>query len=265
MDRRGLLGRVLLLTGSAAAFTVGMVEHDERSSDQLRWRSSVGEQMSTGVLPIRWSAPVSTGHTAALTFDDGPTAQFTAELLQTLSRHDIRATFFMIGALVERHPDLVRRVVDAGHELANHTYDHESAAVRTAAQVITSVHRGSETIQRVSGIAPRWLRPPRGEITTATLIAARQAELEVALWSVNRGHGPDADANAVAAHLSTALRPGSVVDLHDGIGRSSWVGHPDQHLITRRRAELDALPAALESWLAAGYQFQTLSQLIPRQ
>jgi peptidoglycan-N-acetylglucosamine deacetylase len=267
VERRALLGRLALLTGSvaASAFTVGTVEQDERTFDEDRWRSSVGEQMSTGTLPVTWSAPASTGRTAALTFDDGPTTRFTPELLKTLSRYQIKATFFMIGALVERQPELVRRVVDAGHEVANHTYDHESAAVRTAAQVRTSVQRGSESIHRVIGSPPRWLRPPRGELTTATLAAARQANLELALWSVNRGDGPDSDSDAVAEHLATALRPGSVVDLHDGIGRSAWVGHPDPHLITRRRAELAALPAAVESWLAAGYRFQTLSELIPRQ
>lgn len=265
MERRGFLGRLALLAGATAVsgFAVGTVEDDHRSAEASRWRSSVGARMSTGTLPIRWSAPGSVGQQVALTFDDGPTELFTPGLLDVLERNGIRATFFMIGALVERHPDLVRRVVAAGHEIGNHTYDHVSAAVQTAPRVRDGVLRGSDSIERVTGTRPRWLRPPRGEITTATLAAAREAGLEVALWSVNRGSVPDDDSAAVGHHLATSLRPGSVVGLHDGIGRSSWVGHPDQHLITRRRAELDALPNVLAAWTAAGYRFQTLGELIP--
>jgi peptidoglycan/xylan/chitin deacetylase (PgdA/CDA1 family) len=203
------------------------------------------------------------GQRVSLTFDDGPTELFTPGLLDVLERRGIRATFFVIGALVERHGDLVRRACDAGHEIANHTYDHLSAEVRTAAQVREAVLLGNDCIEKVCGAPPRWLRPPRGEITTATLLAAQEAGLEIALWSVNRGNSPDADSAGVAQHLSTSLRPGSVADLHDGIGRSSWVGHPDPHLITRRRAELDALPTALTAWLDQGYEFDTLSKLIP--
>jgi peptidoglycan/xylan/chitin deacetylase (PgdA/CDA1 family) len=218
--------------------------------------------MATGSLSILWSAQTSVGRRVALTFDDGPTLQFTPALLDTLDRLQVRATFFVIGALVDRHSDLVRRAVDSGHEIANHTYDHYSAAVRTAAQVKEAVLRGSESIEQVAGSAPRWLRPPRGEVTTATLLAAQEAHLELALWSVNRGNGPDADSAAVGEHLATSLRPGSVVDLHDGIGRSSFAGHPDPHLILRRRAELQALPGAIEQWSQAGYRFETLSQLV---
>ena len=265
MERRGFLGRLALLAGATAisGFAVGSVEDDHRSADVGRWRSSVGAQMSTDTLPIRWFAPASVGRQVALTFDDGPTELFTPGLLDALDRHGIRATFFMIGALVERHPDVVRRVVAAGHEIGNHTYDHVSAAVQTAEQVRDGVLRGSDSIERVTGTRPRWLRPPRGEITTATLVAARDAALEVALWSANRGNAADDDSAAVGRHLASSMRPGSVVGLHDGIGRSSWVGHPDRQLITLRRAELDALPNALESWLAAGYRFQTLGALIP--
>jgi peptidoglycan/xylan/chitin deacetylase (PgdA/CDA1 family) len=220
--------------------------------------------MAAGTLPIRWSAPQSVGLRAALTFDDGPTPLFTPGLLDTLDRLGIQATFFVIGALVERHGDLVRRARDAGHEVANHTYDHLSAAVRTAAEVREAVLRGSECIEKVCGAPPRWLRPPRGEITTATLLAAQEAGLEIGLWSVNRGNSPDADSSGVAEHLSAALRPGSVTGLHDGIGRSSWVGRPDPHLTVRHRAELNALPAAITTWLGQGYRFETFSQLIPR-
>lgn len=257
-------GLALGLGSAAASGVVVRDEEDhERASELTRWRSSVGVGMSTGSVPIRWSADQPVARRVALTFDDGPTPLFTPALLDRLERTGVRATFFVIGALVERNPDLVRRAVDGGHEIANHTYDHHSAAILSAPQVKSGVLRGSDAIERVTGARPRWLRPPRGEITTATLLAAREAGLEVALWSVNRGNGADADSAAVAANLLTTLRPGAVVGLHDGIGRSSWVGHPDSSLITRRTAELRALPSALSGWLADGFTFHPLSELIP--
>lgn len=265
MERRALLGALAVAGGSmlVSGTVVGRQEDEDWSAERDRWRSSVGEGLSTGTLPVRWSAPPATGLRAALTFDDGPTLQFTADLLDTLDRSQVRATFFVIGALVERHSDLVRRAAAAGHEIANHTYDHLSAADRTAEQVRSAVLRGSDSIETVLGTRPRWLRPPRGEVTTATLLAAQEAGLEVALWSVNRGNDHDDDSAGVARHLSSSRRPGSIVGLHDGIGRSSWVGHPDHQLITRHGAELAALPTALARWREQGYRFEPLSELIP--
>lgn len=267
MDRRAFLSRVAVGLGSAAAsgLVVSREDDDARTSEETRWRSTVGMQMATGSLAVRWSADDVRERRVALTFDDGPTPRFTPHLLDVLDAAGVRATFFVIGALVERYPDLVRRAVDAGHEIANHTYDHYSAAVRTDQQVRAAVLRGSDAIERLTGDRPRWLRPPRGEITTATMLAAREAGLEVALWSVNRGNGPDADSGPVAKNLVATIRPGAIVGLHDGIGRSSWVGHPDAGLVTRRTAELTALPGVLPTWHAEGYAVGTLSELIPRQ
>ena len=267
MQRREFLSRLGLGLGSAvaSATVVAGLEDETLRRDESHWRSSVSMGMSTGSVAVRWSADRADGTRVALTFDDGPTERFTPALLDHLKAAGARATFFVIGALVERYPDLVRRAVDDGHELANHTYDHYSAAVISQAQVRDGVLRGSEAIERVTGVRPRWLRPPRGEITTATLLAAREAGLEVALWSVNRGNGPDGDSAGVAKNLLATLRPAAVVGLHDGIGRSSWVGPPDSGLITRRTAELTALPVALSGWRARGYTLGTLSELIPPQ
>ncbi|HEY6793596.1 MAG TPA: polysaccharide deacetylase family protein [Kineosporiaceae bacterium] len=265
MDRRRFLGRTgtavagAALGGSAAA---GLGALQVRATRQS-WASTISPADVPGAVRTWWSGDVAVGRVVALTFDDGPTEQFTGHLLDLLAGAGVRATFFVIGALAERHPDLLRRVRDAGHELGNHTYDHYSAAVRDRDQVREAVLRGSDVIERVTGARPRWLRPPRGEVTTATLLAAREAGLDLALWSVARGDAADADGAGVLRHLTTALHPGAVVDLHDGIGRSSFSGSPDGDLLIRRRAELGVLPQALGRWQADGYRFAALSELIP--
>jgi peptidoglycan-N-acetylglucosamine deacetylase len=263
--------RVIL--GQAAALAVGLAGGS--GAEELLgasaapglppgYASTISPQVARGTLPVWWSASI-TDRRVALTFDDGPTEQFTGQLLDLLARRHVTATFFVIGALAERHPDLIRRTRDEGHELANHSYDHVSAAKSDGPAVHASVTRGAEVLHQLTGQSPRWFRPPRGEVTSATLLASHANAQQVALWSVARDAGnlADGDSTGVGRHLLEAVHPGAIVDLHDGIGRSSFSGTPDRSLLTRRRAELGALPAVLDGWQRAGYRFARLSELIP--
>jgi peptidoglycan-N-acetylglucosamine deacetylase len=273
MDRRRFLRRAGLAGVSAGVGGLAVARVDVARAELATpesFASTIAQQPARGQARVVWSGGTTSagGRPAvALTFDDGPTEQFTARVLDVLVAHQVTATFFVIGALVDRHPDLVRRARDAGHEIANHSYDHVSAAKTGAPQVREAMARGADAVQRLTGTRPRWYRPPRGEITSATLLAARAESQEVALWSVVRdgpdGGGRDDDATGVRAHLLGALHPGAVVDLHDGIGRSAWVGLPSDSLVTRRSAELKVLPDVLAGWLAGGYRFSTLSELVP--
>jgi peptidoglycan/xylan/chitin deacetylase (PgdA/CDA1 family) len=226
------------------------------------WMLTVRPEPARGAAHLWWSAEPAAGRRLAVTFDDGPTEQFTAQVLDLLARAGVPATFFVIGELVRRHVDLVHRARDAGHELANHSQDHVSAAVSDRESVRAGVLRGSDTIEKVAGIRPRWFRPPRGEVTTATLLAAREAQVDLALWSLSRGDAPDSDSAGIARHLIRTVHPGAVVNLHDGIGRSAWAGVPDRQLIRRRRAEIAVLLRVFDRWKNDGYTFCTLSELV---
>jgi peptidoglycan/xylan/chitin deacetylase (PgdA/CDA1 family) len=266
MRRRVLLGR-LGLGGAAAVLGGSAVQARDAleapAATAASWASTERPEPVRGAVRAWWSADGSVGQRTAITFDDGPTPAFTPQVLDALAAAGVRATFFVVGALADRRPDLVRRARDAGHEIANHSYDHRSAAVCSAKVVRSGVLRGCDAIERITGTRPRWYRAPRGELTTATLQAVREAGIELAMWSVDRGDAPDGDAEGVRRHLLAALHPGAVVDLHDGIGRSAWVGEPDPQLITRRRAEISVLPGVLAAWRDAGWTFETLSGLIP--
>ncbi len=268
MDRREVLQRGML-TGVAALAGAGVAHALDqaavRHATPETFRSTVAGSASRGSLEVVWSAPRPTGRRIALCFDDGPTLEFTSTVLDMLARARVRATFFVIGALVDRHPDLVRRALDEGHELQNHSYDHHSAAVVGAAEVQESMQRGAEVLHRF-GVTTTWYRPPRGEVTTATLRAAQETGHRLALWSVSRdryGETSDTDVAAVGSHLRAVTRPGDIVDLHDGVGRSSFSGLPDSQLRNRRRTEIKALPEVLAAWRDAGLEPVTLSALIP--
>jgi peptidoglycan/xylan/chitin deacetylase (PgdA/CDA1 family) len=264
--RRQLLNH-LVAGGAGAIIGTAVCEGiDEQQTAQAAprsWASTIRPETVRGSARLWWSADPAVGRRLALTFDDGPTDQFTARVLDLLAAVRVTATFFVVGALVRRHPDLVRRARDAGHEIGNHSEDHVSAAVTDQESVRAGVLRCSDTIEEFTGSRPRWFRPPRGEITTATMLTVREAQLDLAMWSLGRGNGPDTDSEGVGRHLSRAVGPGEVVDLHDGIGRSAWVGSPDRQLIARRAAEVTALPQVLRRWLDDGYTLCTMSQLIP--
>ncbi len=200
----------------------------------------------------------------ALTFDDGPTADLTADVVDLLDERGIVATFFVIGELVEQRPAVVRKMLASGHEVGNHSYDHLSAATASASETDRSIERGRAVIERVTGASPAWYRPPKGHVTGAVLATTARTGQSIAMWSLTRGAGGDRDAAAVRRHLVDGIHPAAVVDLHDGVGASGVNGPTgyDGDDLRRRRAEIAALPDVLDAWRAAGYRFLTLSDLV---
>lgn len=181
MSRRTLLTQAATVAAGAALGGSVTQEADAGTGAPVTPASSVSPLAVRGRTEVWWSGAAAADGVApqrvALTFDDGPTEQLTGTVLALLERAGIPATFFMIGMAARRHPDLVRRVRDAGHEIGNHTEDHVSAARTGRDAVLTSTQRGADTLAALTGSRPRWFRPPRGELTSATLLARRRAEL----------------------------------------------------------------------------------------
>jgi peptidoglycan-N-acetylglucosamine deacetylase len=201
---------------------------------------------------------------AALTFDDGPDPELTPRILEVLAEHGVQATFNVMGWNALRHPDLVRAVVAAGHELGNHTWTHQDLAFQSALQTRRQLERGREAIERTAGVRPRFFRPPRGNLTGSAIQSAAELGYDVLLWSVTRGSAGVGTPASVADHLARTVAPGDVVALHDGIGRGTF--HPRgpgaHELRARRRVEVQALPAALERVLGQGLRLVTVSALL---
>ena len=275
MNRRRFLTRlgiggagVAAVAVPGASYAAGVHVGETRLSGH--YHASVRSGQQRGHLNVWWSAggPELTDKVLALTFDDGPTKQFTGEVLDVLERYEVPATFFLIGEMVNRRPDDVRRMLDAGHEVANHTFDHHSAAIQSPDQVRRTMELGADAIASISGERPHWFRPVRGDVTGALMDAAHEIGHEVALWSVSRdpGTGPrtaDDDVDAVRGNYVDAVHEGALVIFHDGIGRSAFeVSGPDDRLLTQRRAEIDALPGVIERYLADGYRLLTVTDLI---
>jgi peptidoglycan/xylan/chitin deacetylase (PgdA/CDA1 family) len=158
----------------------------------------------------------SNRHHIALSFDDGPDPASTPHFLDLLADHEVRATFFLLGAHAAREPGLVRDLADAGHELAVHGWTHECLALVPPRRLTAELTRTREVLEDTTGTAVRWYRPPYGVLTAAGVWAARRAGLQTVLWSA---WGVDWSAGAIPStivhRVSRAVRPGGTVLLHD--------------------------------------------------
>jgi peptidoglycan-N-acetylglucosamine deacetylase len=268
-SHRPMKRRVFLGGGVAAAvagLTGGPAALEWRDDRQVRELSSSAASAAGGRLGqqrVIWSV-ATVEPLAALTFDDGPDPKLTPRILAVLAEHGVRATFNMMGWNALRHPDLVRAVVAAGHELGNHTWTHQDLAFQSALQTRRQLERGREAIEQTAGVRPRFFRPPRGNLTGSAVASAAELGCDVLLWSVTRGGAGVGTPASVADHLARAVAPGDVVALHDGIGRGTF--HPRdggaRELRARRRVEVQALPAALEGLLGRGLHLVTVSALL---
>lgn len=216
-----------------------------------------------GVRRIVWSVPTA-GARMALTFDDGPHPELTPAILRVLADAGVQATFYMVGHAVESFPALARAVVDAGHEVGNHTATHLDLSQQDAATTAAQLRDGSDAIRRVTGRTPRSFRPPRGNLTGAAVREAALLGQDVVLWSTSGTvQGATTTAQVVEGAMG-ALGPGGIVCLHDGVGRGMF--NPDKawavELLRLRRLEVQALPDLLAAIRGRGLRCTTVSDLI---
>lgn len=216
---------------------------------------TLGQWTSLQVLPgdlCRWQGPPDRDR-VALTFDDGPSPEATPAVLDRLDDLGLRATFFPLGSLAEREPDLVAEVVRRGHQVGIHGYHHRHHLTRSPAWVWADLGRAGRAMQSV-GVFPTWYRPSYGQATGSTLVAARLRGWRTVLWSAWGREWTTQDPREVAARITARLRPGAVVLLHDndvfGTGGMWRVG----------LAALDGVAAELERLRLSAV---TMDELVP--
>jgi peptidoglycan/xylan/chitin deacetylase (PgdA/CDA1 family) len=152
----------------------------------------------------------------ALTFDDGPDPASTPFILDELDRLGWKATFFLLGAMTDRHPEAAAEVAARGHEIAVHGYHHRCHLWRTPADVSRDTAQAFDAVSAATQRRPLWFRPPYGVLSWPTLVAGRRLGLRPVLWSAwGRDWRPAATADTVARDVHRGLRPGATVLLHD--------------------------------------------------
>jgi peptidoglycan/xylan/chitin deacetylase (PgdA/CDA1 family) len=158
----------------------------------------------------------ATGRGAALTFDDGPHAQGTPAVLETLAERGARATFFLVGEQVLRTPEIAAEIVAGGHTIGLHCHRHRNLLRLAPAQVREDVTRAQATIEDATGVSPGLYRPPYGILNASALRLARRAGRRTLLWSHwGRDWRERATPDSILASITADLAEGSVLLLHD--------------------------------------------------
>ncbi|MGW4893653.1 polysaccharide deacetylase family protein [Kitasatospora sp. NPDC004240] len=155
------------------------------------------------------------GH-VALTFDDGPDPASTPYFLDALDELGVRATFFLLGSMLERAPDLGRELVERGHEAAVHGWHHRTQWYPAPARDLRELRRARQAVTELCGTRPLWYRPPYGVLTTGLALSARRLGLRTVLWSAwGRDWTDRATPASVYATARPDLRGGATLLLHD--------------------------------------------------
>ncbi|MFC5926521.1 polysaccharide deacetylase family protein [Micromonospora vulcania] len=253
--RRDVLRRAALVAGGAAA-GVGASEAWWLTHRRLPLAggpagATVGNRLQdvgSGQLAVVWSGPAGQRQ-VALTFDDGPAPQWTPRVLDTLAQHRVPATFFLVGAQVRRHADVVRGRLGE-HEVGNHSWKHRDLAQLDADEAYDDLSRSHDAIAEVTGRVPRLLRPPYGHLGGAVLHAAARLNYRLVLWSLQMAERefPD-DPAGHARRIVADVRPGTILLGHDVGAR-------------RRLVALDGLPEMINGLRARGFSFVTVSALL---
>jgi peptidoglycan-N-acetylglucosamine deacetylase len=246
MERRAFLTRAGLVTAIGAA-----VADAGLTTERAFAGAGPGAQAARPTGSGAYSAMVTfrtapSARLVALTIDDGPTPEWTPQVLAILRRRGASATFFRVGQRAQAAPGLVARTADDGHEQGNHTWAHDDLTQHGEAFDRDSLERTHELLEKLIGRPPTLCRPPYGRIDNVGLAVCAGMHYGVTLWSQHiTGSNAQHDVDATLRQAS----PGTIALAHDG------GPEPNRTLIQ----QLDRLVASLTD---AGYKFVTVSELL---
>jgi len=232
------IASILLLVCALSALSAGTALSQKKDRQYFETRGD-----------IVWEIPTEKKE-IALTFDDGPDPRYTTQIADLLRQYDARATFFVVGSRVKLHPDVVLRLVQEHHELANHTYTHPDVSHLSSERLREEVLAAQEAIYESTGVIPRLFRPPGGHYSERVVHAAKEAGCLVVMWSWHQDTRDWSDpgvGNIVNKVLQNA-RNGDIVLFHDFGGN--------------RQQTVDALRQILPELKKRGYRFVTVSELM---
>ncbi len=194
---------------------------------------------------------------AALTFDDGPSPLWTPQILDVLDRHQVKATFFMVGKAVEKYPDLVREVARRGHSVGSHSWSHPYMPLLDPEALTTEIDRTSDALEAVLGTRPRLFRPPWGFYNRRVLDELRARNYLTVLWTRSSQDWSNPGVEKIVANATTEIRSGEIFLFHDG------GNHPSKELPTdSRRQTVEALDAVIRNLEAQGFELRSLDEMI---
>jgi peptidoglycan/xylan/chitin deacetylase (PgdA/CDA1 family) len=192
----------------------------------------------------------------ALTYDDGPNDPHTLRLMEVLSKHDVRATFFLIGRYLKQRPDIARELVQAGHVVGNHTFSHPNLVFASVRETTMQLRDCEGALADTVGEHSRLFRPPFGGRRPGTLKIARALGLEPVMWNVTGWDWKGKAAEYVEKKVSQQIRGGDVILLHDGSHQSFGADRSQTVIATDR---------LIARYKSEGYEFLTVPEMMGKQ
>lgn len=184
----------------------------------------------------------------ALTFDDGPHYKYTAEILDILDEYGAKATFFVVGELAERYPELILRELSEGHEIGNHTWSHPKMKKLTTSTLRQELIKTEELLNEIADYRPKLFRPPEGAFSPLAEKTAENIDYEIILWTVDTRDWAHTPVDKIVDNVMKNTLPGSIILCHDFIGRDSPTP--------------DAIRQFIPKLIEEGYEFVTVSELL---
>ena len=181
----------------------------------------------------------------SISFDAAWGNEDTQQLIDILGRYDVKATFFVVGEWVDKYPESVKALADAGHEVMNHSNTHAHFSQLSTDEIIADVTACNDKIEAVTGVRPTLIRPPYGEYDDHVITAIRSMGMEPIQWDVDSLDWKDLSAQEITQRVTGKVQPGSIVLFHNAALHTP-----------------EALPSILEALLQEGYTFVPISELI---
>ncbi|HSD62516.1 MAG TPA: polysaccharide deacetylase family protein [Ignavibacteriaceae bacterium] len=165
-----------------------------------------------------------------LTFDDGPVPETTPVILQCLSSYKIKAAFFCVGENIYKYPELYRRIVDEGHLVCNHTFNHKAIPQLNRNELIQQIEKFNSIIKKQSGKEVLYFRPPYGKFSLSSSLILKQNNLKIIMWSLLTNDYQN-DINVVKFAVNKYLTRNSIVVLHDSLRSKDIIADSIQYII----------------------------------
>jgi len=180
-----------------------------------------------------------------LTFDDGPIPELTPAILEILKSHNAKATFFCVGDNIRKHPEIFKRVVEAGHSIGNHTFNHVKGWRLSNHTYLQNIEECKTQIDGLYKSNKSLFRPPYGQIKPAQVNSLKQQGFEIIMWDVlSKDYKVDLNLDKAIQAIIKATRSGSIIVFHDNIKAQNNV--------------LTLLPMYINHFKSKGFKFESL-------
>ena len=217
-----------------------------RRFSQLNFlKSTLKRILESRISPLKiiWKGS-SRGKKIALTFDDGPDPIHTPQILEILSELDVVATFFLLGYKAEKHISIVKEIVARGHEIGNHSFDHNRFQAEPMRDFHSQIEKTNQLLKRMSGIEPRIFRPPFGILHLPLLLYCMKKQIKIVMWSLDCRDSFELGFDYCSHRLENA-NENDIVLMHDDSNNSEKI-------------LLNELPILIEN----GFSFVSVSSML---